>query len=533
MQGLKVALVEKVDFCHGTSGHHFKMAHGGIRYLQHADIVRTRESSHERSALLRIAPHLVRPMPILIPTYGNGKKSKLLLRTGALVYDLLTFDRNQGLQIENRIPNARSISRNKILSLFPGIARDGLTGGVCFCDGQIYNPPRLIISVLRTAAAYGAVVANYSPVTKFRRKGNRVTGLVIRDKLENKDVCINSRYVLNAAGPWAARLLKEETGIRLNHPPTFSRDLAFVVNRKPSNDFALAFATQAKDSDSLLDRGGRHLFCVPWRGYTLFGVWHKVHNKTPEEIQVTKEELTAFVAELNDGYPGLNLQFEEIMMVNTGLTLYGDESEQKNEDMSFGKRSLLIDHKKDHGIEGIATLIGVRATMGRKMAETAIRHIVRKLGKRTNDTVNTAETTIYGGDFTLWKTLCHQAADRIEGRTNDAKLDALLRNYGSGYGNVLQYAEDRNELFDELNGSAVMGAEVIHAVREEMAKTLGDVVFRRTDLGTGGGITPQAVNACADLMAQELGWTETQRDLEISRIEGNLPSYCRQRFFSE
>ena len=152
-RGLKVALLEKTDFAHATSANHFKMVHGGIRYIQHGDLARIRESAHERSALLRIAPHLVRPLPIIIPTYGHGIKGKEILWTAMRLFDLLTWDRNRGLLPEKNIPASTIITRSQILKLFPGIKTKGLTGGALFYDGQMVSPTRLVISFLRSAAA--------------------------------------------------------------------------------------------------------------------------------------------------------------------------------------------------------------------------------------------------------------------------------------------------------------------------------------------------------------------------------------------
>ena len=121
LRGLSVAIVEKRDFSHATSANHFKMVHGGIRYLQHGDIKRIRESSRERSAFLRIAPHLTRPLPIVIPTYGHGIKGKELLALGMMLYDLVTYDRNRGILEERKIPKGKLLSRQEVLKRFPGI----------------------------------------------------------------------------------------------------------------------------------------------------------------------------------------------------------------------------------------------------------------------------------------------------------------------------------------------------------------------------------------------------------------------------
>ena len=181
-RGLTVALLERGDFCQATSANHFKIVHGGIRYLQHGDVYRIRESNRERNALLRIAPHLVQPLPILIPTYGHGFQGKEILAAGMRLYDVLAFDRNRGLNDPKRqIPPARFVSREECLKIFPGLDQKGLTGAATFCDGQIYNPPRLVLSFIRSAVESGAVVSNYTEAVRFLYSKNCVYGVEAKD----------------------------------------------------------------------------------------------------------------------------------------------------------------------------------------------------------------------------------------------------------------------------------------------------------------------------------------------------------------
>ena len=522
LRGLSVAIIEKGDFAHATSANHFKMVHGGIRYLQHADICRVRESCRERSALLRIAPHLVQPLPIVIPTYGHGKKGRNFLRAGLLLYDILTFDRNQGIQAERRIPRGRCISRQEVLQLFPGIKQRGLTGGAVFCDAQVYNPPRLAISFLRSAVSKGADAANYVEVTGFIQKQHRIIGVKARDLLTENQLEIRGKVVLNTAGPWAHRLLRSGMGLRLNSKPTFSRDLAFVVNRHPITRYAVAFSTKTKDTDTILDRGGRHLFAVPWRDYTLIGVWHVVFNEAPEKIGVTEKELQEFIDEVNEAYPGLSLTLDDILIINTGLTLFGEENRQGRNNMSFGKRSRLIDHNREHHLEGLVTLIGVRATTARGMAEKAVDIIINKLGKRTPKS-KTEVMPICGGDIGSFEDFLRDAIKNSPSALNTGKVRALVYNYGSQYQQVLKYVKENPEWIESVGESTVLKAEVILAIREEMAQKLADVVFRRTDLATGAYPGDGTVETCARLMSSEMGWDEDKLNMELEEVKRTFP----------
>lgn len=524
LRGLSVAIVDKGDFISATSANHFKMAHGGIRYLQHGDIPRVRESSRERSALLRIAPHLVKPLSIVVPTYGHGIKGKVFLGTGVMLYDILTFDRNRGIQKNRIIPKGHFLSRQKVIELFPGIEKKKLTGGAVFCDGQIYNSPRLGMAFLRAAVEKGADSANYVEVNGFLSKNGRICGIKARDVLNKDEFEVRASMVLNTAGPWAHRILKSQLDLEISPKPTFSRDLAFVVKRKIHHDYGIAFSTETKDTDTLVDRGGRHLFAVPWRNYTLIGVWHRVFERSPENIKVTRDEMQEFLDEVNLAFPSIAVSLDDVLMINTGLTLFGSEDRQRNSNLSFGKRSRLIDHAKEHGLEGILTLIGVRATTARGMASKAIDLIIGRLNKIRIKS-NTTNTPIWGGDFHSIDDLIEDANRECAEKLMPEIINAMVYNYGSQFREILKYKNENPDWMKPLGNSTVLEAELIHAVREEMAQKLTDVVFRRTDLGAGGYHNQDALKRSAELVANELGWNEERLRQELKETEQMFPQF--------
>jgi len=517
-RGLRVALLEKGDFSEATSANHLKMIHGGIRYMQHLDIPRVRESVRDRSALLRIAPHLSHPVPIAIPTYGHGIRGKEFLGAGFLLYDLLTCDRNRGIGDPNRrIPGARFQTRREILEHFSGLKSVGLTGGAVFSDGQMYNPPRLALAFLKSAVDRGTSVQNYIEVTRFLRKGDRVIGVEAIDSLTGEKVQVRGTITLNAAGPWAHRLLHSGLGLHLEPKPVFSRDLGFLIRRPLTNSLGLACQMKSRDEDAILSRGGRHIFMVPWHGVTLIGCWHVVYEDSPDEITVDESVLSACLAEINDYYPDFALTLDDIAMVHTGLTLFS-ENESSSGDLSFGKRSLLVDHARVHGIDGLVTLVGVRATTAPGMAARAIDLVFRRMA-RSPSSSRIGWTPIHGGAITDFHTFMEKA---IQGRSPlipENSIRSLVHNHGLNYQDVIRRCEEKPELAETLGGSDVLKAEVVHAVRDEMARKLSDVVFRRTDLGTAGDPGNEAIHSCAEAMRKEIGWTEDQTRDEIKQVD--------------
>ncbi len=515
-RGLSVVLLEKGDFSQATSSNHFKVVHGGIRYLQHADFRRLRESCRERSALLRIAPHLVYPLPILIPTVGSGLQGKTLLRAGFFLYDLLTFDRNRGIHDPGRrIPACYSLNRDQVCGLVRQADDSKLTGGAVFWDGQIYSPPRLAISFLRSAVQAGAVVANYTEVTGFVREGDRIVGVRAQDRVGGSVFETRAKVVLNATGPWASDLLRRSLSLRWGGNLTFSRDVALVVARPLPKAQAIACRIASKDKDAILDRGGRHLFFAPWRGFTLIGVWHVVHRGAPDEFKVTRDDLVRFVEEANQASPGFGLQEEHVVMVNSGLILFGGEADES--EYRFGKRSVLIDHQSEEGIEGLITLVGVRATMARGLAERAVDLLDAKLG-RPETRSTTCETPIFGGDIGDFEEFLQNAIGNSPAGVQAHVMRALIHNYGSEYLRILAIGAEDPAMLETVGDSPVLKAEVVHAVREEMVVELSDVVLRRTDLGSAGHPGESALELCADLVSSELSWSCEKRTQELDKL---------------
>ncbi len=524
LRGLSVALLERGDFAHATSANCFKFVHSGIRYLQHADLFRIREYIKELNTLLRIAPHLVYPIPIVVPTYGYGRKGKGLLRFAQLLFNLITYDRNQGLSDPGRlIPRGHTISPRECLNLFPGLRGKGLTGALIFYDGQMYSPARLALSYLKSAVEAGARVANYFEVLGLLREGDRVVGVAGQDALSGERVEIQGRVVLNATGPWAEVLLREGMGISLKSKLVYSRDAYFVIPRFLNGNFGLAVQGKTSNSGAFLSRGTRHLFIVPWRNYDIIGVWHLVNKGDPDHFIVTEEDLRGFLQELNEAYPSLSLDLRDITMLNAGLVLFGDRITGVN-DFSFAKRSLIIDHAKEHHLEGLITLIGVRYTTSRGVAEKAIDLVFKKLRKRTAKS-KTSMTPIYGGDISCFDEFLAQATEKTPQTFGDDIMRALIHNYGSNYTTILRYINEDETLGQTLGKSNVLKAEVVHAVREEMAYKLGDVVFRRTDLGTAEYPGDTEIRVCAELMAKELGWDNTRLRNEIDEVNSAFPKF--------
>lgn len=529
LRGLSVALIERGDYAGASSANCFKIVHGGIRYIQHADFARIRESSHERRALLRIAPHLVDPLPIVVPTYGHGMKGKSAMRAATAIYDAVTMDRNRRVpDPEKRIPNSGYISRDKCIDLFPGLGTGGLTGGAIIYDGHMYSPARLAFSFLMSAVGEGADVANYVEATGFLRNGDGVIGIRARDLLTQEELQIRSKVVVNAAGAWTERLLRYDQGISVDPPSVFSRDVAIVVNRRLlESRHGLAVQSKIKDPDAKFSRGARHLFMIPWRQYTQIGVWHVVHEGHPDEFRVTEDEVQEFLDQVNEAYAFEDpLTIRDVSTVNAGLTLFGENDEVKG-DLSFGKRSRIIDHAREHGVDRLISVVGVRYTVARGVGEKAVDLVFKKLGRAAPKTT-TATVPIYGGDIDDFGSFIRENTMKHMSEVSPEVMQGILRHYGSEYGEVIRHLKQDPTLAEEIGNTGTIGAQVVQAVKNEMAVKLGDVIFRRTDMGSGQYPGEEALAISARLMADELGWDEEKVKQEVEEVTSSYPDFLRQ-----
>jgi len=516
LRGLSVALIEREDFCAGASAHSFKMVHGGIRYIQHLDFMRVRGSCHERSALLRIAPHLVQPLPIAIPTYGWGASGKPFLGAGMYLYDIVTADRNRDIKDPaRRVPWSRMLTARETRDMFPGLPDRGLTGSAVFHDAQMYNPTRLALAFVQSAAGRGAVVCNHVEADGFRLEGNRVAAVRAHDRLTGDRLEIRARTVLATAGPWTEKLLATDTRLGLPQPGVYSRDACFLVPRRFDHPAALAVLGQTSDPDAVMSRGGRHLFVVPWRDFSLIGVWHKVVPPDPDTTGLTDPELQAFIDEMNASYPAIDLSLDEVTQRNWGLVPFG-ENEAGAADLRYGKRSRLIDHANTHGIDNLVSLTGIRYTMGRGDAERAMRVVAAKLGADPRSPATDA-LPVQGGDFTNFESLVRELGHAAPAHLPDGVLRGLAHNYGSNAIGLLANADET--LQATIGTSNVLRVEVINAVKNEMARSLEDIVFRRTDLATGRHPGRRALQECATLAAGALGWDADETARQIGAVE--------------
>jgi glycerol-3-phosphate dehydrogenase len=372
---------------------------------------------------------------------------------------------------------------------------------------------------VRTAVAAGAQAANYCEVEDFLLRSGRVAGVVVRDRLAGDRFDVRARVVVNAAGPYAEKLFVR-CGLRPARRVPFSRDLALVIRRRPARH-ALALQTRYRDPDAVLSRGPRHLFVVPWRDVTLVGVHSAVFPGDPDRLAVTEGEVLGFLNEINEAAPHLALTPDDVALVHAGL-LPIQEGELVGGNVSFGKRSLVIDNAVADGLEGLITAITNRFTMGRHVAERAVDLAFRKLGKAP-PLCRTEVTPLEGGRIDSVGRLLAEVERGAADLVPPDSAERLAWNHGASYRRVVEVARENPAWAKPLGASKVLQAEVVCAIREEMAQTLADCVFQRTELGTAGHPGLDALEQAARVAGDELGWTADRTATELAAVVARFP----------
>jgi glycerol-3-phosphate dehydrogenase len=520
-RGLSVALIEKGDFGGATSSNSLRIIHGGLRYLQHADFKRVRESIHERMVLMRIAPHLVHPLPCIMPTYGHALKGKEVMAIALLLNDLAGFDRNRLPDPEKFLPRSRVISKAECQRLIPGVDEKNLTGGALWYDCHVYNSERMLLSYLHSAAAAGAQVANYVQATGFLMKDRRVLGIKARDSFSQDEFEIRAKLVINNSGPWVNNVLGMANGLYSGKQVPLSKTMNLVLRRQLIPEYAVGVPSKFEfaDSDAVFNKGSRLLFMKPWRNVTVVGTTHVPYHGDPENFCVTEKDVQDFIDELSAAFPPAGLSRADVAFFNWGL-LPMEGFNPRTGDVRLLKQYILRDHHSEDGVEGLMTVVGVKYTTARDVAEKSIDLAMRKLGVPWRKSV-TQNEPVYGGRIERFNEYLDGEIKKQPRGLRPKIVEHLVNNYGASYPDLFRYFDEQPDWTRPLgNGTDVLPAEVIHGVREEMALKLADVVMRRTELGTAGHPGKEAVEKCAHLMAAELGWDQARVQAEIAEVEG-------------
>ncbi|MCA9836618.1 MAG: FAD-dependent oxidoreductase [Trueperaceae bacterium] len=493
-RGLKVALVERDDFSAGTSSRSTKLIHGGVRYLEQAvkkfdrsQFNLVRDALKERAVLINIAPHLAKPIPLVTPLYNWLEVPYYM--TGLKLYD--------GLAGKANLRASRFVDAKEALDRFPMLNPEGLRGGVIYYDGQ-FDDARMNISIALTAAQQGAVLANHVEVTELHKQGGKLTGASVKDTLSGDSFSIRAKVLVNATGPFS------DTIRHLDDPgatPMLSASSGahIILDSRFSPPETGLLIPETED--------GRVLFLLPWLGHTLVGT-----TDNPASIEAnpkaTEDEI-AYILRHVHKYFSIPVSREDVKAAWSGLRpLVSDPG-------AADTAKLSRDHVINTSTSGLITIAGGKWTTYRKMALDTVDEVER-VGQFAHNTSLTEHLKLVGG-----KQFSPHGAGKLQ-EDYGLELDTasyLNRAYGDQAAKVaelvkLGYSERL------AKNHAYLTAEVIYSARHEAARSSVDILARRTRLAfLDAEATRKAVPVVANLLAQELGWSDRQKSDDISQAE--------------
>jgi glycerol-3-phosphate dehydrogenase len=507
-RGYSVALVERADFAAGTSSRSSKLVHGGLRYLQNFDLGLVREALLERQLMVALAPHLVHPLPLVVAAFYGARPDRLT-GVGLNLYDVLTVERLRGrprprprlragraqqpagaADVSEWSPERhRVISGEEVLELVPALAAREPTSGYLFYDCQT-DDARLVLTVLAEAERFGAVCANGLEVTELVQESGRAAGVRVRDTSEGDEFVVRAANVVNATGVWADRLRPEEL-----------HDEAEVPRIRPSRGTHITLRHEdlplAAGGAIVPAGGGRTIFVLPWLGRSLVGTTdNDFEGELADHHVPPAEQDIAYLLDACNEYFGTTLTPAHLTGAYAGVRpLISTGDPKKSVDIS--RKAELYETSS-----GLVTITGGKLTTWRRMAKMAVDRLVER---EARDAPCRTHAIPLGAPVDV--------ADlgRVDG-VPDAGYAALAGRYGHAAHDVLTVARERAELAEPIVADMPdLLAEVVYAARREQARSLGDVLLRRTRLGILAARDLDAdgsvVARVADALGGELGWS--------------------------
>ncbi len=501
MRGLATGLVEMADVGAGTSSRSSRLVHGGLRYLEHFQWRLVFEALAERRVLLRIAPHLVRPLPFLLPVHRGDRVPRWKLAAGLALYGLLAAGGN--------VPRPRMMGKAGVLALEPNLRARGLQGGGLYYDAQC-DDARLVLATLRSALAHGALAGTYLEVTALLRDAGRVAGAQVRDRLTGAEAAVRARVVVNATGPWTDRIrrLEDPDAAPLLRP---TRGSHVMLRRNRIGH------THAITLTSRLD--GRVMFVLPWGDFSYIGTTDTDTRDDPARVHADQADVHYLLRSVNALFPHAHLGPEDVLAAWAGLRPL------LAADPALAASAVPREHRILTGPLGLLSVAGGKLTTYRRMAAETVDRAVRALGADApaRYPAPPTDTEPLPGGESASVTPFRLAATELG--LPAATVTHLLRLYGTETAAVLNLARDDRRLLQPLHPEhPAIGAQAVYAARRELACRVEDVLDRRLHLNTETADQGRAAaGTVAALLGGVLGWDPDRVAEEAARFDPVAP----------
>lgn len=493
MRGLSVALIERGDFACATSSRSSKLIHGGFRYLPQGQFRLVYGALRERERLRHLtAPHLVHPIQFLFPVYRGRGFNRFTMAMGLALYDLFA---QMPFKEWHSTLNAAEVRETE-----PALSRDGLTGGAMYFDAWA-DDARVTFENVLDADLHGAAVANYAAVEKFAVSGGKIASAGVRDLRAGAGFELRARNFLNAAGPWVDEIRRmddplSEPSVRL----TKGVHLVFARTVLP-----------VRESIVLGDEHGRIVFVMPHERYVLVGTTDTDFAGDPASVGTEPEDVEYLLAVLAESLPGIKLKHADVATSFAGLRALVRGGKEAAAPSAVSREEVILESPS-----GLITVAGGKFTTHREIAQKLVDLVMKRLG-RPAGTCPTLATPFPGarslgaGD--------EPGSGGAAMRSIPAEAAEILKaRYGTRAPIVARIAAGRPELAEPLSrGCPAIAAEVVHALRSEMAQSVGDFLIRRTSLSWRSPVEAEAAApVVARIMAAELGWDRAREEAEVS-----------------
>jgi glycerol-3-phosphate dehydrogenase len=534
MRGLRVLLLDKGDISSGTTQWATRLIHGGLRYLEYYEFALVRESLRDREALLHVAQHLVRPLGFLVPVYDRSSRGPLMIRLGMNVYDVLSYDRS--------MDRHKMLSRKKVQDREPGLNPEGLKAAAFYYDAQVEYAERVAVENAISARNYGATIITYANVDHLILENGDVKGVGFTDVFGGERYTVRAPVTVNVAGPWVDEVLADIEG-----HGTEENDERFMGGTKGSHLVVDPFPGAPEGEALYVEarKDGRPYFIVPWNGRYLIGTTDIRYEEDLDYVKASEEEIEYLLDETNYVIPGARLSREDVLFTYAGVRPLPHKPESETGGVT--RSHVVFDHARGKSaaggkitrsdvdlpqVGGLLSIIGGKLTtylnLSRQAVDTVYKKLDRKAPRSTSRKVPLpgSETSDFGAFAAGFK-----SASTIP----EVLSERLLKLYGVRAAEVLRVGEDDPELLTPLSPivsveTALIGAEVIWALREEMAETLADVLLRRTMAGYGPRVGLDVAEAAAEVAVKHLGWEQERAEREVREYREWIERYTPKEF---
>ncbi|BAU63429.1 glycerol-3-phosphate dehydrogenase [Stanieria sp. NIES-3757] len=512
LRGLKTILIEKGDFAGGTSSWSTRLIHGGLRYLEYFEFPLVRESLKEREILLRTAPHLVHPLLLTIPIYRDRSRPYWKIWAGMILYDIFSFDKT--------LPLHRMLPKVQFEQLFRHVDRDDLAGGAQYYDGQVALAERLCLENILAAQEAGATVLNYVEVTELPIEDNRINQLICQDKLTGEEFTVTGNQnavVINTSGPWVDRVCQLDNGksaLSKTRKMGGTKGSHIVVPPFPGAPETTLYVEAKSD--------GRPFFIVPWLGMYLIGTTDIPFEGDLDRIKAEDEEIDYLIQETNNIIPTANLARKDIKFTYSGVRPLPNEEGKKPG--SITRKHILFDHSRE-GVNNLISLIGGKLTTYRHVGEEMVNAAFKKM-KQPTKPCQTGKIPLPGCIFPNDPRISEAIQDyRYILPVNT--INHLFTVYGAKAIEVLALIDEDSELAQPLTPELPdIKAQIVYAVRSELAHTLVDIARRRTTLAMEGNYGLKLLPIMTETLKKYCGWSQTKCDRSCQEYRIYMEENC-------